>query len=249
MRSARSGSTASKAPPPARTPWGRYWRATDQPLYALLFLFPLVAFYEFGSLLVRATPGPGEQLVAQSLVNHFLALFGAQAAWLPGVALILTLIIWHVLSRKPWHVEGWTLMGMLAESLVLSGPLLVITGMRLALAGDAPSVLPRQIVMAVGAGIFEELVFRLYLLTGVMLLLIDLVRAPRSVGIAIAAAASSILFALCHFDPIGAAPFSWGTFFVFLAAGVYLALIFVGRGFGVAVGCHAAHNVILLLLG
>lgn len=247
MRSARSGPAATKPPPPSRTPWGRYWRATDQPLYALLFLFPLVAIYEFGSLLVRATPGAGEQLVAQSLVNHFLALFGAQAAWLPGVALILTLIIWHVLSRKPWHVEGWTLMGMLVESLVLAGPLLVITGLLAAGAGDTPSPLPRQIVMAIGAGIYEELVFRLYLLTGVMLLVIDLVRAPRSVGIAVAAAASSVLFALCHFDPIGTEPFAWATFFVFLAAGAYFALIFVGRGFGVAVGCHAAHNVILLL--
>ena len=53
--------------------------------------------------------------------------------------------------------------------------------------GGLDSVLVQQTILAVGAGIYEELVFRLYLITGIMLLLIDVCRVRRSVGVVAAA--------------------------------------------------------------
>ena len=49
--------------------------------------------------------------------------------------------------------------------------------------------------------------------------------------------------------PIGVEVFAWGPFAARMAAGVYLSMVFVGRGFGIAVGCHAAHNIALLWIG
>jgi membrane protease YdiL (CAAX protease family) len=59
---------------------------------------------------------------------------------------------------------------------------------------------------------------------------------------------AAAIFALCHVRPVGAEPFAWPTFLMRLAAGVYLSLIFIARGLGVATGCHAAYNLILLFM-
>lgn len=249
MAASRRSQARSTKTKPSGLPTAAYWQATREPLYALLFLFPLVTIYELGTLILRSTTGSQGQLVAHELINSFLRLFGAHGAWLPGVALLLTLLIWHVLARNPWHIQGWAMPLMLAESLLYAAPLLLITQLRLTAGGGLDSVLVQQTILAIGAGIYEELVFRLYLITGIMLLLIDVCRVRRSVGVAAAVIVPALLFAFCHVRPIGVEVFAWGPFAARVAAGVYLSIVFVGRGFGIAVGCHAAHNIALLWIG
>ncbi len=248
MPAPRRSKAHSTKPNPGGTQPAAYWRATREPLYGLLFLFPLVAIYEFGTLILRTTTGPQDQLVAHELINSFLQLFGAKGAWLPGVALVLTLLIWHLLARNSWHIQGWAMPLMLGESLLLAAPLLIITQFRLSAGGGIDGALVQQMILAIGAGIYEELVFRLYLITGIMLLLVDVCRVRRAVGITVAVALPALLFALCHIHPIGVEHFAWGPFLARTAAGVYLSIVFIGRGFGIAVGCHAAHNIALLCL-
>lgn len=246
MSAPRSSKAVSRRPTPGGAQPIAYWRATREPLYGLLFLFPLVAIYEFGTLILRTTAGAGDQLVAHELINSFLHFFGAKGAWLPGIALILTLLIWHLLARNTWHIQGWAMPLMLVESVIFAAPLLVITQLRLSAGGGIDSALVQQMILAIGAGIYEELVFRLYLITGIMLLLVDVCRVRRSVGIVVAVALPALLFAFCHVHPIGIENFAWGPFLARTAAGVYLSILFISRGLGIAVGCHAAHNIVLL---
>ena len=104
-----------------------------------------------------------------------------------------------------------------------------------------------QIVLALGAGIYEELVFRLYLIVGLTWLLQDGLHVVRKVSIPLVVCLSAGIFAGCHFWPIGDAAFDW-RHFVFLAlAGTYLALVFLSRGLGIAAGCHVAFNLIPLM--
>lgn len=226
--------------------WRTYARATQEPLYALLFLFPLVGIYEFGTLMLRTLVGDGEQLVAHGLIFGFLSLFGAQAAWLPGAALVLTLLIWHVLTRRPWQIHGWVLPAMLVESVITAVPLLILTRLPHS-AGWGGADLPRDVVLSIGAGLYEELVFRVYLIIGLHALLADVLHVQRRVSLAVSVAAAALLFAACHFRPIGVETFALGSFVARVAAGVYLAVLFLGRGLGVAVGCHATHNLVVLL--
>jgi RimJ/RimL family protein N-acetyltransferase len=66
---------------------------------------------------------------------------------------------------------------------------------------------------------------------------------------------SSILFSAHHhfgIDSNGSGyilePFVWGKFIFRTLAGVYLALIFSWRGYGIVAGTHAAYNIILKTL-
>jgi hypothetical protein len=230
-----------------RTRFGRYLRATQSPLCALIFLFPLVATYEFGTLILHSMPGRHEQLVAYGLLHRFLSLFGANSSWLPGVALVLTLVIWHMMSRKPWHINGWVLPGMAAESALLALPLLLITRILLQ-ATTAPNsnVFVSHAVLAIGAGIYEELLFRLYLISGCVVLFADVIGLPRKSSLTLAIIIPALLFAGCHVRPIGAEVFEWAPFVCRVAAGLYLSAVYLSRGFGIAVGAHAAHNLLLL---
>lgn len=243
-------SPANRRRPPVRpySPWRGYVEQTRRPLACLLFLFPLVATYEFGTLLLGPT-GVWTQrpLVAHSMIQDLLAWFGVRGFWLPALVLVLTLLIWHILLREPWRVRAWLLPAMAIESIVLTAPLFVL-GRVMAQAATAPVVAAdarAHVVLALGAGIYEELVFRLGLVVGLMWVFESGFRASRTLAGAAAVILSAAVFAGCHFQPVGAAPFSWPRYLHLAAAGAYLAVVFLLRGLGIAAGCHAAFNLLL----
>ena len=55
-------------------------------------------------------------------------------------------------------------------------------------------------------------------------------------------------FAAQHHPPLGCEPFAAAKFMFRAAAGLYLAGLFFYRGFGIAAGCHAFYNVIVVTL-
>ena len=237
------------APAPTASPWRTYAEHAQRPLYSLLFLFPLVATYEFGALLLRPIAWPDRQLVAHSVIENLLGWFGASGFGLPAVALLLTLLIWHLLVRQPWRIRAWVLLLMVVESVVLTAPLFVLGQVMMqadtAPAGNGADV-REQVVLALGAGIYEELVFRLYLIAGLSRLLESVLGVAKRVSVPVVIVLSALAFAACHFTPIGSEAFAWRHFLQLALAGVYLAIVFVWRGLGVAAGCHAAFNLTLV---
>lgn len=222
-----------------------YWEATRQPLYCLIFLLPLVATYEFGALLLRPTAAPEQHLVAQSVIQHLVALLGTDAFWVPGVALIVTLLVWHAFTRNAWELRGWVPLAMIGESLLLTMPLFVLNRLLLQAGDGATSDMRVDIILSLGAGIYEELVFRFFLISGLGFLLVDVFGAPRHWALGITVGVASLLFAGAHFAPVGSIHFEWPLFLMFLASGAYLAAVFLARGLGISTGCHVAYNVLV----
>jgi hypothetical protein len=245
MPSASLEPLRTRRPRPGRP---SYWDAAREPLYSLVFLLPFVATYEFAALLMRVSIGSERQLVAVGVLRGVLTTFGAGDLWLPGLALLLTLLFWHLLSNGSWQIRAWAPLAMLAESLVLMPPLLAIGWLHLTAGDVARAQLPEQMVLALGAGIYEELIFRLGLTSLMLFLLIDVGRAAWWPGAMVAVVTSAALFALCHVRPVGVEDFEWLVFSRRALAGAYLSLIFLTRGLGIAVGCHSAYNLALLLL-
>lgn len=239
---------ASRRPPRLRAvPLSAYWEATREPLYCLVFLLPLVATYEFGALLLRVSTLLQHELVAQQLLSSLLGWFGAGGLWLPGVALLITLLVWHVLTRRPWQIRAWVPLLMAGESLLLVFPLLAIHLLPLQAGGGPREGLAERIVLALGAGIYEELLFRLGLIS-LLLLLADMLRIPRRAAAPATLLLAAVIFALCHYHPVGVDAFSWPSFLQRSLAGAYLSLIFLSRGLGIAAGCHSAYNLLILVL-
>jgi len=210
----------------------------------LVFLLPLILFYEFASF---ARP---ERVIAFDVLRHFFELFGQVGMWTPGLAVIAILLATHAVSGEPWKVHWRGVAKMYPESLLLALPLLLLnwTVPLTATVGGAAALLD-HIALGIGAGIYEELVFRLILISVILIIGADLFRCDRNKVAIFAVAASSLLFAAHHHRPIGADPFDPVRFVFRTVSGAYLAAIFWFRGYALAAGCHAAYNVSLAIIG
>jgi len=231
-----------------------YSGATRHPWPCLLFLLPMLAAYEAGVVWMG-----GEQ--AETLRNGLDAwlrckLMGAGPwlCWLPPVLLLLFFVFWTLRrwSDRPGELTP-VLSGMTLESVGFAlglwglsralAPVLEHLGVALA-AGDVDGAGFRKTVRYLGAGIYEEAIFRLVLFS-TMLAVLARVDAKGWLAVAVAALVSATLFSAAHYwGPYGE-PFSNYTFLFRLLAGLYFAYLFRCRGFGVAVGSHACYNVMV----
>ncbi len=236
------------------------------PLHVLVFLLPLMIVYEFGSFwYLRDAAGVMRTVGARNLLVRFFEVFGAGSFHLPAITLVVVLLLWHVLNRDPWKIRPGVLIGMALESAVLVLPLLVLglimdsSGSKGRLGAVAiENALPalraapwqERLTLSIGAGLYEELVFRLVMITGLHLILADAFRLPKHTSAFIACLASAVAFALYHdISPAGILNGADLKAFTFLtAAGLYFAGLFLVRGFGIVVATHAVYDILVLVV-
>jgi hypothetical protein len=104
-----------------------------------------------------------------------------------------------------------------------------------------------RFVGSLGAGFFEEAVFRLGLLNLVYFVAERGLHIKSAPSWVIAIAVSSALFSMVHYVGFGADPFQVGSFVYRFLAGAYLAAVYKFRGFAVAVYTHAFYDLHVLL--
>src|SRR5262249_13775768 len=144
--------------------------------------------------------------------------------------------------------------GMVVESLLYAGILCGISRavwpMMHALDTSAthdPNPILLELIRYVGAGLYEEMLFRLLLFTA-LLAALTFAEVPRRLGILLAALASALLFAGAHNFGAPEREFQSSLFLFRACAGFCFAWIFCIRGFGIAVGAHAGYDVLVGLL-
>ena len=236
---------------------GGYWSMARRPLQALIFLLPLIVAYELGAGLLLGDIS----LSAHRQLDVFLRVFGISGLYLPGLALVALLLIWHVYRRDPWELKPTLYAGMTAESLLLALPLLVLS-MMLPYSNDAAAVIAapladtagngvtlsyqQALVLSVGAGLYEELVYRVVGIAIVHAVVVDLIGFDDFTGYAIALPLTAVAFAYFHFGPHN--PFNMTLAVFYVLAGIYFAAIYVLRGLGIAAATHAIYDAIVLVL-
>lgn len=244
-----------------------YLEQATYPLASFLFVIPLMVAYESGVLLWPAATRNGADVWLRSL----LQLTGFGQYFLLPLLTCAVLLGWHHLRRDAWKVQQSTLLGMACESFgwacVLWGwahlhnawwpapaeaPSLPITS-----AWHAQADAPAWLVAFCGAGLYEEVLFRLLLLPALALLL-------RGTGLSsgtslwMAIVLSSMLFAAAHYrweiswgagtwkSTLGDA-FQWRSFWFRVTAGGFFAWLFLHRGFGITAGSHALYDILVWL--
>jgi hypothetical protein len=242
-----------------------YWRASRAPRYSLTFAFPLLVAYEALAFTLSHDALIGVRNGADVLLKSlFLALGGRNGLLAFGALLVGTgvALVWRDL-RKSGPVEGRVFCGMAVESvayalvfglvvgrltaLLLQGLTLTAPALRL---GDVSQLeLPTQLMISLGAGIYEELLFRV-LMVGTLASL-----ARRGFGWSAGAAGGfatvigALIFSAFHYigpygDRLELASFAFRTIAGVLFSGMYLL-----RGFGITAWTHALYDVFLALAG
>jgi len=214
-----------------------------RPLDALFFLLPMILAYELTSAANR------DRVVAFGLMRQFFTLFGHAGMWAPGLAVVVILLATHAASKEKWRVH-WSEVGfMFLEAVALAVPLLLLNWAipLSATVTDGGSLLDR-VALGLGAGIYEELVFRLILVSVIVIIGVDVLRFEIAPVAVLATVLSALAFAAHHHLPLGIEPFDGRRFAFRAVAGAYLGVIFWYRGYGPAAGCHAAYNAVLSAL-
>lgn len=105
------------------------------------------------------------------------------------------------------------------------------------------------LVMSAGAGLYEELVFRLFMMGGIFWAMQRLGQQKTWLAAFVAVVVSSLIFSGIHH--IGSLGDDWdmGVFLFRFFAGVLLAVIFHLRGFAVAAYTHAIYDMLILVFG
>lgn len=235
---------------------GSYFALTLEPWPNFCFLLPVVISYEVASLVFLAdSSGEVVQMVkAQRLFEEVFQRFGALSMHLPAATVLTVLLLWHLLTRKPWKVRWDVLLGMAVEAAVWTFPLLMIavvltpSGVLAQTGGSDVSTwtLGARLTISVGAGLYEELLFRMFLIGAAHFFFVDILRLSPRTGSIAAVAVSAGAFGFYHLTPGSGFEASW--FALYAAAGAYLGSVYVLRGFGIVVATHALYDVLVLAI-
>jgi hypothetical protein len=227
-----------------------YFKATHHPWPCLLFVGPLVVLYEGGILMLG---GSRPELLRNGADHWFrCALEGVGIPafwWVPPLVLLLGLFlwVWYSWEKRPRDLSN-ILSGVGLESVLFALGLWIISrGLlpilaRLSVGSDDQPL--RHLLPLIGAGIYEEAMFRLVLFT-LLLGALSWVGLPGWLSCSLAVILSAAMFSAAHhMGPYGQ-PYHDKLFFFRLVAGGYFALLFYLRGFAIAVGAHSLYNVMI----
>lgn len=251
-----------------------YFGRTARPVYALVFLLPFIILYEIlvlvinPQLLSEPVTNVRGGVVAFVWIQNFLQYFGldAKSSWLCApLVIIVTLLILQLTSRRQWKIVLSDFPAMALECIVISLPLIVLAlvlnrpsqqqaACLLAAANFSHHSFMLDIITGIGAGIYEELIFRLLLIGLLMLFFETILGVNRKKAIVISVIVSAVLFSLHHHfvflngrfaraEVLTLAPFIFRTI-----AGVYFATVFAIRGFGIVAAAHIFYDIIATIL-
>lgn len=235
---------AKSRPEPAAE--GGYFAWSRDPAVGLFAVLPLWLCYEG----LRLWLTPAERNGAELLLLDALGLLGQRGAILLRIlfAGCVAVAAWSLLRREiPWlrvalvsALEG-TVYGLLLGP--LAGALATSAARVLTAAPNRPGLVP-DLVGAMGAGIFEELVFRFGLMSLLAWLWLRTAKAhrlPRWVGGLVTVVVSALLFSWFHH--LWGEPYTASAFLFRTMAGLLLGALMLARGYGVCVYTHAMYDV------
>ena len=240
--------------------WPRvYWRQSRAHRYSLLFALPLLLAYE----VMAAVLGHGEPQAIRNgadvlLKSVFVTLLGPRGPLVFG-ALLIGVSLWLVVRDMRAHgrrLAPRVFAGMMAESIVLAlafGVVVASITTRV-LAPFAAMVqapmqqldTPTQLMVSLGAGLYEELLFRVLLVGAIATLGTRVLGWQQLTAGIVAVGVGALIFSAFHYvGPFGDR-LEAGSFTFRLIAGIFFSALFVTRGFGITAWTHALYDVFLL---
>ena len=240
----------------------RYWELSRAPRYSLLFAFPLLFVYEL--LVLALSHGGGVRNGADVLLQQ--AVYAVAGRYEPIVfgVLVLGIGAWLVVRDSRAHrgpIRRGIFLGMLVEAIVLAAAfgtvvgtitanLLHLTGY-LAIQGGGPiqhSSLATRVMLSLGAGIYEELLFRVIIAGSLDVIAQRVLGWGRWVAGIFAVIISATVFSAAHYIGPYGDPLLLQSFVYRLIGGMVFSALYLTRGFGITAWTHALYDLLVLAL-
>ncbi len=226
-----------------------YLRDTRRPVYSAALVAPFFLVYHTGTFFLRTTYING----ADALIIRILSLLSVHSVFASALVLLGCFVVWQLRTRASWKIEPFKVTLLFFESCFFAVTLYFLFGWfsihlsRQSIRGSLHGPL-QKIVLYCGAGVYEELLFRGFLL-GILLFIFGRILGNRKQLAAIwATVTASLLFALFHYVGPAADSFTVAGFFQRTLGGLYFSILFVTRGFGVTAAAHALYDILVGVL-
>jgi hypothetical protein len=203
---------------------------------SLVLIFPLLLAYEIGVLFAGRVNG------ADLVTRAIYAAAGSRTTYLALYAAIAIGFLWWIRRTQRWgtlrlELAGPVILEAALYALTLGAFVSLVVDRLFGLGLTAPSV-----VSALGAGVHEELVFRLGLIAGLVALARPL---GHRAGVVLAIAGSSLAFAAAHHLGAHGEPWTVHAFAFRAVAGAAFAAMFWFRSLAHAVYAHVLYDILV----
>jgi hypothetical protein len=234
-----------------------YWALSRRPRYSLLFALPLLLLYELLALALSGGAMAGVRNGADVLLKSLFVGLGGRPGLIAFGALLLgtgTWLIWR--DRRGGGPLRWQVFAAMAlESLAYASVLGLVTSTltSLLLGGRLPFALGQfarmgfasQVMISLGAGLYEELLFRVVLVGALAWLARRLLGSPLAAG-AIAVVVGALVFSIFHYVGPYGDRLELRSFAFRAVAGVLFSTLYLLRGFGITAWTHALYDLMLV---
>ena len=219
--------------------------------YSFLFTLPLFFLYEINILFLSWDDILVVRNGADFLMRNILESFDIYGLYGLGLVFFLGLLITYIFFIKEdqqQEVNVNFLFIMLAESMLWSVVLyfLLFKFMVLLMNPVGKSIL-QQVTLAIGAGIYEEFLFRVLLIAGLSGILGFVFMWDKTFKNIIAVVLSGGIFSAFHFMGEYGDFFSMELFLIRFFAGLILGVLYMYRGFGITAYTHSIYDLIVLI--
>ena len=228
-----------------------YLRYSRSAYYSAVAALPLLVIYEI-LIVLSQSPYWGIRNAADVWIRTFLMAFDLQAQHITFVLIGISLVLIPIAKSRANGIKlkanYFALMfaECLAFSLVIGVVLQSILRLSGLSSGGPGSGLMQNLALSVGAGLFEEIIFRVILLNLLFLLLSPLFK-KKVVAAVVSVLLASFLFSLSHY--VGTMADTWQLYsFMFRwAAGLFFTVLYFVRGFAITAYTHALYDIWVLV--
>lgn len=238
-----------------------YWSLSRAPRYSITFALPLLLLYE--ALAATLSRFAGEQMrngADVMLRSAFIAIAGARGPVI-FVLCVIGVSVWLIArdlrrgGRLDPRVFFWMAGEAIALALVFGFVIGTVTAKllspfsSLAIGALQPKMgIGARLMLSLGAGLYEELLFRVLLVSGLLLLARRVLGLTPGLANTFAVALGALIFSAFHYIGPYGDPLRLDSFVFRAIAGVAFSALYVFRGFGITAWTHALYDVVVLVL-
>ncbi|MCF7797330.1 MAG: CPBP family intramembrane metalloprotease [Candidatus Marinimicrobia bacterium] len=207
--------------------------------------------YEAGTIWLFSNQPYELRNAADALLRFILEQIGAQPGYYFSIifasALVITLGLGVWREERRYHLNSVIFPMMLVESLIWGmGLYLILQQMaQLVLGMTATRGWLVQVNLAVGAGLYEEMIFRVILIAVLGFIFQSGFRWKYSASGWASLLGAAVIFAGFH---LFTETFVWSVFIQRFTGGVLLGILYLKRGYGITVYSHIFYNLMILFL-
>ena len=228
-----------------------YFFKSRSSFYSFLFTIPLFFVYEISIFFLSKDDIIVVRNGADFLMRNILESFDIYGLYGLGFIFLLGFIltfIFFLKNDKTKEIKPDFLFFMFIESVLWSFMLyFMLSKFMLVLMNPAGKMILQQVTLAIGAGIYEEFLFRVLLIAGLSSILSFIFLWKQLARQIFALIISGGIFSAFHFMGEYGDFFSMELFLLRFFAGTILGFLYLCRGFGITAYTHSIYDLIVLI--